>query len=112
MSALDYLNLINEETKECLIIDPADRADVIIRKIKETGACPAGILLTHVDNIVTILHQSVYRTDLRAVVNDNDFALSRLQSQCQNAINAFKQHLNWQVVVSYDKTYQRLGFFM
>ena len=39
--------VINEETKECLIIDPADRADVIIHKVTQLQAKPVAILLTH-----------------------------------------------------------------
>ena len=59
---------VNRETQELFIVDPADRADVIIRKIKETGACPAGILLTHghfdhimaVDDLKNAYHIPVY----------------------------------------------------
>ncbi len=39
--------LKNKETKEMLIVDPADRADVIIRKVGEMEGTPVGILLTH-----------------------------------------------------------------
>lgn len=37
----------NEETKELLIIDPGDQADLLARKIDESGAKPVAILLTH-----------------------------------------------------------------
>ena len=37
----------NTETKELLIVDPGDQADVLMRKIDETGAKPVAILLTH-----------------------------------------------------------------
>ncbi len=37
----------NEETKELLIVDPGDQADLLARKIDESGAKPAAILLTH-----------------------------------------------------------------
>lgn len=37
----------NEETKELLIIDPGDQADLLARKIDESGAKPMAILLTH-----------------------------------------------------------------
>ncbi len=41
-----YLAL-NSETKELLIVDPADEADRIIQKIGELQAKPAAILLSH-----------------------------------------------------------------
>lgn len=37
----------NEETKELLIVDPGDQADLLARKIDESGAKPVAILLTH-----------------------------------------------------------------
>lgn len=39
--------LINEDTKELLIIDPADRAQGIIDWIQSEGLKPVAILLTH-----------------------------------------------------------------
>lgn len=39
--------LINEDTKEVLIIDPADRAQKIIEWINSEGLKPVAILLTH-----------------------------------------------------------------
>lgn len=39
--------LINEDTKEVLIIDPADRAQKIIEWINSEGLKPTAILLTH-----------------------------------------------------------------
>ena len=39
--------LINEETKEVLVVDPADRADVIVRKLIDEGLTLKAILLTH-----------------------------------------------------------------
>lgn len=39
--------LINEGTKEALVVDPADHADVISRKLAEQELTLRGILLTH-----------------------------------------------------------------
>lgn len=39
--------LINEETKEALVVDPADRADAIVRKLIDEGLTLKAILLTH-----------------------------------------------------------------
>ncbi len=38
---------MNRETRELLIVDPADEADRIVRKIGEMQAKPAAVLLTH-----------------------------------------------------------------
>lgn len=38
---------INEQTKECLVIDPGDNADALAGKIGEGGLVPKAILLTH-----------------------------------------------------------------
>lgn len=47
MVATNVFFLQNTETKELIVIDPADRADVIIRKIREMEGIPVAILLTH-----------------------------------------------------------------
>ena len=39
--------LCNEDTKECVLIDPADCADEISKMIDESGCELKGILLTH-----------------------------------------------------------------
>lgn len=39
--------IMNEETKEAIIIDPADQGDKISSKLEEMGAVPVAILLTH-----------------------------------------------------------------
>lgn len=39
--------LINEDTKETLVVDPAEHGDVISRKLQEQGLALKGILLTH-----------------------------------------------------------------
>ncbi len=39
--------IINDDTKECVIADPADSPEVIIRLIKENGLIPAAVILTH-----------------------------------------------------------------
>lgn len=39
--------IVNEQTKECLIIDPGDNADALAQKIEAGGYVPQAILLTH-----------------------------------------------------------------
>ena len=38
---------MNEDTKEIIIVDPADRADRIVQKVQEMGGTPVAVLLTH-----------------------------------------------------------------
>ncbi len=38
---------INEDTKEALVIDPGDAADVLTERLKERGVKPVAVLLTH-----------------------------------------------------------------
>ena len=38
---------VNEETKECLVIDPGDNAKMLAGKIANNGYTPVAILLTH-----------------------------------------------------------------
>ena len=39
--------IMNKDTRELLLVDPAAEADAIIKKITDMGAVPVGILLTH-----------------------------------------------------------------
>ena len=39
--------LINEDTKKCVIVDPADQADIIIEQLEKLEAVPEAVLLTH-----------------------------------------------------------------
>ena len=47
MVATNVFFVQNTETKQMIVIDPADRADVIVRKISEMEGIPVAILLTH-----------------------------------------------------------------
>lgn len=47
MVSTDTWFLKHKETGEMLIIDPADRADVIARQVKKMEGTPKGVLLTH-----------------------------------------------------------------
>ena len=39
--------LVNEDTKELVIVDPGGEAELVISRIEELGCKPVGILLTH-----------------------------------------------------------------
>lgn len=39
--------VINDETKEMLVIDPGANAEMLAEEIKKEGLTPVGILLTH-----------------------------------------------------------------
>lgn len=43
----NFYMAVNEETKETLLIDPADGASYIIRQVEQLGLKPVAILLTH-----------------------------------------------------------------
>ncbi len=47
MVATNCYFIKNTETDEMIIVDPADQAALLIRRIDELGGKPAGILLTH-----------------------------------------------------------------
>ncbi len=38
---------INEQTRECIVIDPGDNAPLLAQRLKDGGYAPAAILLTH-----------------------------------------------------------------
>ena len=38
---------INEETKEMVIVDPGDSAQMLVEKIRQQGLEPKAVLLTH-----------------------------------------------------------------
>jgi hydroxyacylglutathione hydrolase len=48
--------VLDEQARECAIVDPGEEAGLILHKVKETGARPAGIWLTHahVDHVVGV----------------------------------------------------------
>mgnify|MGYP001066487499 CR=1 FL=1 len=52
----------NTKTNELIVIDPGEEADMLISKIKASGAKPAAILLTHAhfDHITGAAASSVY----------------------------------------------------
>jgi len=39
--------VVDEEARECAIVDPGEEAGLILHKVQETGARPVGIWLTH-----------------------------------------------------------------
>jgi glyoxylase-like metal-dependent hydrolase (beta-lactamase superfamily II) len=48
--------LIDEQAGECAIVDPGEEAGLILHKVKESGAKPTGIWLTHahVDHVLGV----------------------------------------------------------
>ena len=46
-SAENCYLVIDEQAKQCAIVDPGEEAGLILHKVKESGATPVGIWLTH-----------------------------------------------------------------
>ena len=48
--------VVDEQAGECAIVDPGEEAGLILHKVKETGANPVGIWLTHahVDHVLGV----------------------------------------------------------
>src|ERR1700757_3026441 len=48
--------VLDEQERECAIVDPGEEAGLILHKVEETGARPVGIWLTHahVDHVVGV----------------------------------------------------------
>ncbi|HET8712874.1 MAG TPA: MBL fold metallo-hydrolase [Gemmatimonadales bacterium] len=48
--------IVDEEAKQCAVVDPGEEAGLILHKIAETGATPVGIWLTHahLDHVVGV----------------------------------------------------------
>jgi len=72
------------------------------------GSADAAVLLSYIDDFVAISEQIVDRTDIRPIVNDNDFPLSSFEIQVQDAVDALAEHVYGQVVAGHDKTDQWL----
>ena len=48
--------VVDEQARECAIVDPGEEAGLILHKVEETGARPVGIWLTHahVDHVLGV----------------------------------------------------------
>ena len=48
--------IVDEQARECAIVDPGEEAGLILHKVEETGARPVGIWLTHahVDHVLGV----------------------------------------------------------
>ena len=65
------------------------------------------VLLTDIDDVIAILLQVVHRTLFRAVINDNDLALTTVEREGEDAVDTFAEHLHRQVKIGQNKTDQR-----
>ncbi len=69
--------IINEDTKETIIIDPSDDVNKIIKKVEESNLVPVGILLTHghFDHIMAVPGVSMhFNIPVYAHIMDRDLA--------------------------------------
>lgn len=87
----------NRDTKECIIIDPADEADVIIKTIEELAVQPKAVFLTHghydhigaAEDIKEYFHIKVYANELEQEVLINSYKnLSEIMGSKELSIEA------------------------
>ncbi|MCR5774171.1 MAG: MBL fold metallo-hydrolase [Lachnospiraceae bacterium] len=73
--------IINDETKECVIVDPADSPEMIVAYAERNGISPVAILLTHghydhiagVEGVVSKWHIPIYASsDEKRLLSDVD----------------------------------------
>lgn len=79
---------INEQTKECLVIDPGDNAALLARKLKDGGYTPVAILLTHghFDHIMGV-EELAAQFDIPVYVHADDAdMLERTELNCGDMI--------------------------
>ena len=48
--------VVDEQTRECAVVDPGEEADLILHKLAATGAKPVAIWLTHahIDHVLGV----------------------------------------------------------
>ncbi len=71
----------NQDTKECIIIDPAAKADVIIKAVEELEVLPKAVLLTHghydhigaAKEIKEHFHIKIYANELEQEVLESSY---------------------------------------
>lgn len=77
--------IVNDETKETVIIDPADEADTISRFIEKYELKPAAVLLTHghFDHIMAVLGlKDKYGVDVYAHELEKEVMESTIKNGC------------------------------
>ncbi len=71
----------NQDTKECIIIDPAAKADIIIKAVEELEVLPKAVLLTHghydhigaAKEIKEHFHIKIYANELEQEVLESSY---------------------------------------
>ena len=77
---------IDDNTRDCLIIDPGDDADYIQRVIADAGANPVSIIATHghFDHVLAGFElQTAYNVPF-LIHKDDEFLLDRMQSSARH----------------------------
>ena len=94
------------------IVVAIDKLDVAAGSHSDThiaGAGKAAVGLAQIDNLVFYVIDIGDGGQLGAVVDDDDFALARLESQGEDGGDALAQHIGGQVVAGDDKGHQWRG---
>ena len=96
--------------QEVVAVDNLDVFTLRHRQCRVSGHAHTTVLLSEVDDLVTVFQQAVHRTVVRAVVHDDDLPLCRTQRESEDAVDTRAQHIQRQVVTRQDKADQWLLF--
>jgi len=97
----------NRETKECVIIDPAEQADIIIKAAAELGTAPKAVLLTHghydhigaAEQVKEYFHIKIYANGLEQEVLNSPYKnLSEIMGRRELSIEADEYLADGQVL--------------
>lgn len=88
--------LIYDKNKEVVIVDPADKADVIIAEIEKLELKPKYVLLTHghVDHVLA-LEEIIHKYDIKVIanINEKDMLVGNV-SNCSNVFGLTQNKYN------------------
>lgn len=88
--------LIYDKNKEVVIVDPADKADVIIAEIENLELKPKYVLLTHghVDHVLA-LEEIIHKYDIKVIanINEKDMLVGNV-SNCSNVFGLTQNKYN------------------
>ena len=96
MVATNCYFLLNADTKEMILVDPADEAEAIEEKVNAMGGRPVAVLLTHGHYDHMLAADSVRRTyQIPVYVHELDEAVLEVQQALKDGADEDDARLNW-----------------